>query len=148
MFSEIMDFDTLSPDECSAARPDIRPAVPAQGRGSAVNWSAAVLALSLGLSLALLACTPAPQPAARDAPGTTRITGTLLEKLDGPPYSYLRLKTEAGEIWAAVPVAYVDKEKPVTVLNGVALKNYSVGSTGRRFDVVYFGVLAQPPPRP
>ena len=109
---------------------------------------AAGFALTLGVSLALLACSPSPQPAPRAAPGTTRITGALLEKFDGPPYSYLRLKTEAGELWAAVPVAFVDGEKPVTVLNAVALKNYSVGSTGRRFDVIYFGVLQPTPGRP
>lgn len=103
---------------------------------------ATLLALSLGLSAALLACTPTPSPAPRDAPGTTRITGALLEKFDGPPYSYLLLKTDTGEVWAAVPVAYVNKEKPVTVLNGVALKHYSVGTTGRRFEVVYFGTLS------
>jgi hypothetical protein len=143
-----MDFDTSSRDECSAARPDIRLAVPAQARGCSVSRCAALLALALGLSQAISACTPSPQPAPRDAPGTNRITGSLLEKFDGPPYSYLRLKTETGEVWAAVPVAYVDKEKPVTVLNAVALKNYSVGSTGRRFDVIYFGILAQPPQRP
>ena len=108
----------------------------------------ALIAIALSLGQALSACTPSPQPPPRDAPGTTRIAGTLLEKLDGPPYSYLRLNTDAGEVWAAVPVAYVDQGKPVTVLNAVALKNYSVGSTGRRFDVIYFGVLAHPPPRP
>jgi len=105
--------------------------------------SATLLALALGLSPVLLACAPSPEPAPRPATNTTRLTGTLLEKLDGPPYSYLRLKTETGEVWAAVPVTAVDEKKPVTVLNGVALKNYAASQLGRRFDVVYFGTLEQ-----
>jgi hypothetical protein len=104
--------------------------------------------ITMAAAILTVACSSPPPPAPHGAPGTSRLTGTLLEKLDSPPYSYLRLKTETGQVWVAVPVAHVDKEKPVTVLNGVAFKNYTVGSTGRRLDVVYFGVLAQSQTRP
>lgn len=138
-----MDFDTSSRNKRSTGRPEVRRSVSGQGEGEVVRKYASLFVLALGLSQALVGCTQPPSPAPRDAPGTTRISGTLLEKFDGPPYSYLLLKTDTGEVWAAVPVAYVDKEKPVTVLNGVVLKNYSLGSTGRRLDVVYFGTLSQ-----
>jgi hypothetical protein len=94
-------------------------------------------------ALALTACAPSSESGPREAASSTRLSGTLLEKLDAPPYSYLRLKTKTGEIWAAVPVTFVDKDRPITVLNGAALKNYSAGPIGRRFEVVYFGTLEQ-----
>lgn len=104
------------------------------------RWLAGLIFMSSFLAACSEAATPGP---ATIADRNNTITGTLLEKLDRPPYSYLRLRTETGEIWAAVPVAFVAKDKPVTVLNGVALKNYSAGPLGRRFDVVYFGTLEQ-----
>ena len=42
-------------------------------------------------------CSRAPEGRARK---TLRVTGTVLEQVDGPPYSYLRIKTDAGEVWA------------------------------------------------
>jgi hypothetical protein len=104
-----------------------------------------IVILVIGASQALTACTQPPAPTARVAPSAARLTGKLVEKFDHPPYSYLRLKTEAGQAWVAVPVGFVDPEKPVTVVNGVAVKNYSVGSGGRRFEVITFGVVEPGP---
>jgi hypothetical protein len=129
----------------STACPIVRAAAPSRQRPSPIPRSAAILALVLGFSLAILACTDAPRPASTTATGA-RLTGTLLEKLDGPPYSYLRLRTATGEVWAAVPVTAVDPDRPVTVLNPVAIKNYTSPHLGRRLDVVYFGTLEVPRP--
>jgi len=118
---------------------------PRRGRPVRNSRPAAVLALALALSQAILACTDAPRPASTPAAGA-RLTGTLVEKIDGPPYSYLRLRTASGEVWAAVPVAAVDPDKPVTVLNPVSIKNYTTPQLGRRLDVVYFGTLEVPRP--
>ena len=107
--------------------------------------SSSAVASAMWLGLLLPACSPPSPPAARVAPSAARLTGTLVEKFDHPPYSYLRLKTEVGEAWVAVPVGFVDPEKPVTVVNGVAVRNYSVGGGGRRFEVITFGVLESGP---
>ena len=116
-----------------------------RGRKAGLTRSGQVLAILVSVGQALTACTQPPAPAARVAPSAARLTGTLVEKFDHPPYSYLRLKTEVGEAWVAVPVGLVDPEKPVTVVNGVAVRNYSVGGGGRRFEVITFGVLASGP---
>jgi hypothetical protein len=88
-----------------------------------------------------VACTDS-APSPRSTKNTTHITGTLLEKLDGPPYSYLRIKTDKGEVWAAVPITgSIDASKPVTVVNGVQLKGFEAKPLGKRFDVVVFGTL-------
>jgi len=74
------------------------------------------------------------------APNALKVTGTVIERLDGPPYTFLRIKTNAGERWAAVPIADVAKDSAVTIANGVLLKDFETGVQGRRFDVV-FGTL-------
>ena len=44
------------------------------------------------------------------------ISGKVVEKLDAASYSYLRIQTPAGEIWAAVPTAKTAVGAEVTVL--------------------------------
>lgn len=129
----------------SAARPLGRAATPTWQRPLRITRPAAIVALALFLSQAILACTDAPRPTSTTGMGA-RLTGTLLEKVDGPPYSYLRLRTATGEVWAAVPVTAVDPAKPVTVLNPVSIRNYTSPQLGRRLDVVYFGTLEVPRP--
>jgi hypothetical protein len=71
---------------------------------------------------------------------TLTVTGTVLEQVDGPPYTYLRIKTEAGERWVAVAIASVGKDSAVTITSGVLLKDFDTGVQGLRVDVV-FGTL-------
>ncbi len=91
-------------------------------------------------TLGVAACTERSQPAPRAASNTIRVSGMLVEALDGPPYTYLRIKTETGEVWAAVPVTSVERNSPIAVVNGVLLRDFDTGVSGRRFDVV-FGTL-------
>ncbi len=72
--------------------------------------------------LVLLSCTSpaAPPPTSPNA----TITGTVVERVDGAPYSFLRLETEQGMTWVAVPMAEVPKKSKVTVKNGATLKNF------------------------
>ncbi len=82
---------------------------------------------------ALGGCSRAPEVRTRKA---LRVSGTVLEQVHAPPYSYLRIKTDAGEVWAMVPTTSVGKDERVTVAEGVLLKNFDTGLPGRRFDVV------------
>jgi hypothetical protein len=95
----------------------------------------------LALLLAAAACGDSTPPS-RSTESTARITGTVVEKLDAAPYSYLRLKTESGERWAAVPVtSHIDAGDPATIVNGVALKAFEARPLGRKFDILVFGTL-------
>ena len=47
----------------------------------------------------------APPPSTENDPDS--ITGTVLETMDAAGYTYLRLKTPKGEIWAAVQKANI-----------------------------------------
>jgi hypothetical protein len=61
------------------------------------------LAVTVLTVVLLLACSKPSTPAPTTVTGTnTTITGTVVERLDGPPYSYLSLRTDKGEVWAAV----------------------------------------------
>ncbi len=81
------------------------------------------------------------------------LKGEVLERLDAPPYSYLRLKTSKGETWAAVPKTDVAKGAEVSVSGAIPMNGFESKTLKRKFDVVYFGTIgapggAQPPPSP
>lgn len=79
------------------------------------------------------ACSRPPEGRTRES---LRITGTVVEQFDGPPYSYLRVKTESGDVWAMIPVTKAGPDERVTITDGVLLKDFETGIRGRRFDVV------------
>jgi len=84
---------------------------------------------------------PSPPEPTTVAGTNTTVTGRVVERLDGPPDSYLRLKTEKGEVWAAVPMDSVAMGKKVTITHGASLKNFEATRVGKKFDVVVFGTM-------
>jgi hypothetical protein len=75
------------------------------------------------------------------APPSASIKGKVLERLDAPPYSYLRIKAGQEEQWAAVPKSDVAKGTEVTVVNAMPMANFESKTLKRKFEVVYFGTL-------
>jgi len=80
---------------------------------------------------------PAAAPAAAAAP----IRGKLLERTDAEIYSYLRLSTPTGEVWAAVPRTDVAVGTEVSVVNWNDVPGFEGKTLKRKFDHIYFGVL-------
>lgn len=74
------------------------------------------------------------------APGS--ITGTVLETMDAAGYTYVRLKTSQGEIWAAVPKAAVKKGSEATIVNAVVMDGFESKTLNRKFDHIVFGSMA------
>jgi len=111
----------------------------------------------VGLALAVAACkrSEAPTPAApaapvagapSGAPGAAPampepIKGKILEKLEAEPYSYLKLATASGEIWAAVYKTDAAKGAEVVVEGPLPMKGFESKALNKKFDVVYFGTL-------
>lgn len=90
------------------------------------------------------AAPPAPAPSAMEAPAappTTSLKGKVLERVDAPPYSYLRIQSGQGEVWAAVPKTELAKGAEVTVLNALPMANFESKTLKRKFELVYFGSL-------
>jgi hypothetical protein len=118
------------------------------------------LSVVLLVALAVAGCkkkepAPPPQQQALAAPGAPQgtgatVKGTVLERLDAAPYSYLRIKGEAGEVWAAVPKTEVDKGAEVVVSGAMPMQDFESKTLKRKFDVVYFGTMggAEPPGAP
>ncbi len=72
------------------------------------------------------------------------IKGKVLERLDAPPYSYLKLQTAQGETWAAVPKTDVAVGADATVQGAMPMSGFESKTLKRKFDVVYFGTLGGP----
>lgn len=110
----------------------------------------------LSLAVAAAACTktkepekmplgqaPAVAPAAAAADANT-ISGSVLEQLPASPYVYLKLKTDKGEVWAAVPETKIAVGDKVTIYNALAMGKFESKTLNRTFDEVYFGNLTPP----
>ncbi len=107
--------------------------------------------------IALLAagCTKSPEsstaPAAPSMPTPTApgpsnapagaVKGKVLETLEASSYTYLRMQTGEGEVWAAVPQAKVDVGTEVSILNPMTMNGFESKTLGRKFEKILFGNL-------
>jgi len=102
------------------------------------------LSAVLLLTLAIAACKKKeapPQAAGGQAAPATTVKGKIVERLDADPYSYLRIKTEQGETWAAVPKTDKAAGADVEVTNAMAMPDFESKTLKRKFEMVYFGTL-------
>jgi hypothetical protein len=72
------------------------------------------------------------------------VQGEVLEVKEVDAYTYLRLKTKAGELWAAVNKAPVQKGAQVTIENAAMMTNFESKTLKKTFDRIVFGSLAAP----
>lgn len=78
------------------------------------------------------------------APAPASLSGEVLEVRSVESYTYLRLKTANGEIWAAVPTAMVSKGAQVTVARPMTMQNFESKALKKTFDKIVFGQLVDP----
>jgi hypothetical protein len=81
---------------------------------------------------------PAPAPV---APQADSLSGKVLEVKDVESYTYLRLKTRDGEMWAAVTKTPVKVGAEVTVSNVHIMTNFESKTLNRKFDKIAFGSI-------
>jgi PBP1b-binding outer membrane lipoprotein LpoB len=79
---------------------------------------------------------PAPVVAAK------QIRGKLIESLNAAGYTYLHIKTDAGEQWAAVRGTKVKKGDLVAVNVQMVMDSFESKTLKRKFDKIVFGVIA------
>ena len=102
------------------------------------------LAAALAVQFAWAAGGTSP-PAAPGAKGQAlQVKGQVLEVKEVDAYTYLRLKTANGEVWAAVSRAPVKKGAEVTIVDPMVMRNFESKSLNRTFDTIVFGSLAGP----
>ena len=97
-------------------------------------------------ALLLAAAGLAAQAAPAQQAGTVK--GEVLETRSVESYTYLRLKTASGEIWAAVPTATVKKGAQVTIANPMTMENFESKTLNKKFDKIVFGQLVDPNAKP
>ena len=81
-------------------------------------------------------------PVAAQADETAAISGEVLETIDVPNYTYVKLKTADGETWAAVNTAKLEKGQKISIANANLMQSFRSETLGRTFDRIWFGVLA------
>lgn len=83
----------------------------------------------------------APQPAmpmmAPTAAGATA-SGTVVETMDASSYTYVRVKTATGDLWAAATQFKVKVGDKVVVPLNMPMQNFRSGTLNRTFPLVYF----------
>jgi hypothetical protein len=94
------------------------------------------------LILAVVACSGVgPARSLAENASAATLKGKVLERIDAAPYSYLKLSSASGEVWAAVPQTTMDAGSEVTVADAVPMRDFESKTLKRKFDVVYFGTL-------
>jgi hypothetical protein len=96
-----------------------------------------VMLMIMGLNAGLAAAADASPPGAN-----TTVKGKVLETKDVEPYTYLRLKTRDGEVWAAVGKSPVKVGSEVTIENASIMTNFESKTLKKTFDRIYFGSIA------
>ncbi|HEY0858110.1 MAG TPA: nucleotide-binding protein [Albitalea sp.] len=72
------------------------------------------------------------------------ISGEVMQTQNVDSYTYVRLKTAEGEIWAAVEKAPLKNGERITIGNASMLQNFQSKSLNKTFDRIVFGQLANP----
>lgn len=84
--------------------------------------------------------TPTAAPAAPAATGPV-VEGTVLETIQVPSYTYLRLQTASGEQWAAVQTTTLATGATAKIVDAVPMEKFESKALKRTFDMIYFGSL-------
>lgn len=86
-------------------------------------------------------------PAQQTAPAAQgEVTGRVVETVDGGGYTYLRIATSSGDVWAAVGGANVKKGATVTVSKQMVAENFESKALHRKFDRLILGTLVDRAP--
>jgi hypothetical protein len=69
------------------------------------------------------------------------LSGKVLERMNAATYTYLKLATSSGEIWAAVPETTTAVGADVTINDPMPMEGFESKTLGRKFDRIVFGTL-------
>jgi hypothetical protein len=91
-----------------------------------------------GMSTMPGAALPPGQPAdiADDARGAN--IGKVLEVIDSPMYTYLKVTSDTGPIWLAAYKTDITKGMTIKYSRGVAMHNFYSKALNRTFDMIVF----------
>jgi hypothetical protein len=90
------------------------------------------------------ACLTLAQAAPQMGGASSAVQGKVLEARNVEGYTYLKLQTKAGEVWAAVPTSSVKPGAQVAIGNPMVMENFESKTLNRKFDRILFGELVGP----
>lgn len=107
--------------------------------GACHRDSAPVTAAPAGPAAAPMAAAPAmPGMPPSGMPAGATATGTVLETMDASTYTYVHVKTDQGDLWAAANQFKVAKGDRVVVPLNMPMQNFESKTLHRTFPVIYF----------
>jgi hypothetical protein len=82
---------------------------------------------------------PAAAPGAAEAgAGPGQVVGVVVETMAAGGYTYVRVETDKGELWAAGPQTEVAVGNKVAMPAGMTMKNFTSDSLGQTFEAILF----------
>lgn len=109
---------------------------------SAMTFTLVVGCSREGAAKPAAAATDAPQanlPTSEPAPAAAKTAvGTVAETMDAAGYTYVKVKTDAGEIWAAAGQFKIKVGEKVIVPLDMPMANFRSATLNRTFPVIYF----------
>ncbi len=70
--------------------------------------------------------------------------GEIIETMNVPNYTYIKLKTDNGtELWAAIPQTRVEVGAKVQIAESLVMTKFTSPSLSRTFDSIIFGTLKE-----
>ena len=139
-------FAALALFACNQKSEVATPAAPAQPTATVAQTAQETATTATTASL------PPGHPAMGATAGNigAKVTGTVAETFDAAGYTYLKLKTDDGDKWAAVRQTPVKQGQTVTMTVQMTAEKFESKTLKRTFDRILFGVLegpnAAPPP--
>ena len=94
--------------------------------------------------LIFLAVLPAQQSVAADTkpaaakPKEVKLSGKILETIDGGGYTYVLLQNGPEKVWVAIPLTKVSVGQQVSLIPGFEMKNFTSKGLNKKFDKVVF----------
>lgn len=79
-------------------------------------------------------------------PPAASIVGTIDEVIQVPSYTYLRLSTRSGAVWAAVQTTQAKVGDKVALQGSTLMENFESKALKRRFERIYFANGLTPAP--
>ena len=69
------------------------------------------------------------------------IKGKILETMNAGGYTYVKLKSDSTELWAAVPETSIKVGADISVIRQMDMDNFESKTLNRKFDHIIFGTL-------
>lgn len=77
-------------------------------------------------------------PSTDAKPKEVKLSGKILETVDGGGYTYILLQNDAEKVWVAIPLTKVTVGQQVSLVPGFEMKNFTSKGLNKKFDKVIF----------